>query len=158
MVVSRCRCIGPPSSGIVLGTLLLLAADLLRHPTLASPAPIHFASPALVLTPGTSTSPTPNPYSLRPPLSISLALHLVLTPGTSPSPTPNPYSLRPARSVLLALHLVLPLTLALAFTPAPNPVCVILCYLWVARLALPLVLALPLPVPLTLILLACRYR
>ena len=28
MVVSRCLCIGPPSSGIVLGTLFLLAADL----------------------------------------------------------------------------------------------------------------------------------
>jgi len=31
MVVSRCRGIGPPSSGIVLGTLFLLAADLRRH-------------------------------------------------------------------------------------------------------------------------------
>jgi len=31
MVVSRCRGIGPPSSGIVLGTLFLLAADLRRY-------------------------------------------------------------------------------------------------------------------------------
>ena len=34
MVVSRCRGIGPPSSGIVLGTLFLLAANLRRHPTM----------------------------------------------------------------------------------------------------------------------------
>jgi len=34
MVVSRCRGIGPPSSGIVLGTLFLLAADLRRHTTM----------------------------------------------------------------------------------------------------------------------------
>jgi len=33
MVVSRCRGIGPPSSGIILGTLFLLAADLRRNPT-----------------------------------------------------------------------------------------------------------------------------
>ena len=31
MVVSRCRGIGPPSSGIILGTLFLLATDLRRH-------------------------------------------------------------------------------------------------------------------------------
>jgi len=36
MVVSRCRGIGPPSSGIVLGTLFLLAAELRRHPTLSN--------------------------------------------------------------------------------------------------------------------------
>jgi len=33
LVVSRCRGIGSPSSGIVLKTLFLLAADLRRHPT-----------------------------------------------------------------------------------------------------------------------------
>jgi len=38
MVVSRCRCIGPPSSGIFLGTLFLLAADLRRHPQLLHPS------------------------------------------------------------------------------------------------------------------------
>jgi len=31
MVASRCRGIGPPSSGIVLGILFLLAAELGRH-------------------------------------------------------------------------------------------------------------------------------
>ena len=36
MVVSRCRGIRSPSTGIVLGTLFLLAADLRRHPTSAS--------------------------------------------------------------------------------------------------------------------------
>jgi len=40
MVISRCRGIGPPSSGIVLRTLFLLAADLRRHPTPAHPYPI----------------------------------------------------------------------------------------------------------------------
>jgi len=33
MVVSRCRGIGPSSSGVVLGTLFWLVADLRRHPT-----------------------------------------------------------------------------------------------------------------------------
>jgi len=36
MVCIRCRGIEPHSSGIVLGTLFLLAADLRRHPTSAS--------------------------------------------------------------------------------------------------------------------------
>jgi len=39
MVVSRCICIGPPSPGIVLGTLFLLASEVRRHPTSASLAP-----------------------------------------------------------------------------------------------------------------------
>jgi len=39
MVVSLCRGTGPPSSGIVLETLFLLAADLRRHPTSAAPRP-----------------------------------------------------------------------------------------------------------------------
>jgi len=38
MVVSRCRGIGPPSSGIVLRTLFLLAADLRRH---EYPSPLY---------------------------------------------------------------------------------------------------------------------
>jgi len=35
MVISRCRGVGPPS-GIVRGTLFLVASDLRRHPTLAT--------------------------------------------------------------------------------------------------------------------------
>jgi len=38
MVVSRCRGIGPPSSGIVIRTLFLLAADLRRH---EHPSPLY---------------------------------------------------------------------------------------------------------------------
>jgi len=43
MVVSRCRGIGPPSSGIVLGTLFILAANLRRHPTYRhlGPSPLY---------------------------------------------------------------------------------------------------------------------
>ena len=40
LAVSRCKGIGPPSSGIVLGTLCLLAADLRRDPTTAHPCPV----------------------------------------------------------------------------------------------------------------------
>jgi len=40
-VVSPCRGIGPPSSGIVLGTLFLLAADLRLHPTWEYPSPLY---------------------------------------------------------------------------------------------------------------------
>ena len=61
MVVSRCRGTGPPSFGIVLGTLFLLAADLRRHPTSYAFTTAR-ASAALVPPPRTRDGHTRNIY------------------------------------------------------------------------------------------------
>jgi len=61
MVVSRCRGIGPPFSGIVLGTLLLLAADLRRHPTSAHPYPVSSVVLVCLSRAGFLTFPAPFP-------------------------------------------------------------------------------------------------
>jgi len=56
MVISRCRCIGPPSSGIVLGTLFLLAADLRRYP-ISAPTPSFFCCVGVPVPRGVSVIP-----------------------------------------------------------------------------------------------------
>jgi len=81
MVVSRCRVIGPPS-GIVLGTLFLVAADLRRQPTPAHP--YQASSVVLVWPVPREVSVIPRAVSLRVSLSQSTGSGLGLAPCWAP--------------------------------------------------------------------------
>jgi len=76
------RGIGPPFSGIVLGTLFLLAADLRRHLTPAHPCPV--SSVVLVW-------PVPRGVSVIP-RAVSLRVSISQSTGILGIPLPDPLS------------------------------------------------------------------